>query len=436
MLDWNAVQDDAERLLGDLVRFETINPPGSEAIAARYVADELRTVGLEPQVIESAPGRGNVVARIPGGSQPPLLLFGHLDVVPVESEHWTHPPFDADIVDGYMWGRGTLDMKYIVASQLALVRAFARNGIAFERDIIYAATADEEAGGLLGLSWLLQHHPDLVNAGVALTEFGGFSQTIAGKRFYLCQTAEKGIAWMKMTAMGNPGHASMPRPDSAIQRIAAAAAKLGETKLPMHLTDTAVAMIEGLATALPPLRGLLDPATVDETLALLPRSQALLLDAMLRNTCAVTGLDAGYKHNVIPSRAEATLDCRLVPGQTPEDAIREIHDVVGRDVAIEVVLASAAPESPLDTPLYAAISTQVEAFDPEATVLPLLMPGATDGRFLRARDVDVYGFGPLRLDPGFDFISLIHAHDERIPLAAFRDGVKVLGETVLAFAAV
>jgi acetylornithine deacetylase/succinyl-diaminopimelate desuccinylase-like protein len=431
-LDWEAIQDDAERLLRDLVRFRTVNPPGNETPAAEFVAVELRAAGFDPVVLESAPGRGNVIARLPGGDAPPLLLFGHLDVVPVEAEHWTRDPFGAEIADGFIWGRGTLDMKYIVATQLALFRALGQAGITPDRDIIFAATADEEAGGLMGVPWLIEHHPDLLDAGIALTEFGGFSQTVGGQRFYLCQTAEKGIAWLRMTASGAPGHGSMPHRDSAVLRIAEAASRLGQTPLPMHLTTTAQTMIEGLASAMPPIAGLLDPATVDATLDLLPPGQAHLFGAMLRNTVAVSGLQAGYKHNVIPSTAEATLDCRLIPGQTVEDAIREIHEVVGDEVELEVVLASSAPESPMDTPLFGAMVERLRAYDPEATVLPLLMPGATDGRFLRQRGVTVYGFSPLRLDPEFDFISLVHAHDERIPIEPFRAGVRVFGETVLA----
>ncbi len=437
-LNWSAIQDEAERLLRALIRFESVNPPGNETPAAEFVADELRAVGYQPTLLESAPGRGNVIARLPGdGSAPPLLLFGHLDVVPVEPEHWTHPPFEAVMADGFIWGRGALDMKNIVATQLAFMLALKRADVRLKRDLVYAATADEEAGGLMGMAWLADNYPDLLDAEYALSEFGGFSLNMGGQRFYMCQTGEKGVAWLKMHTVGQPGHGSMPHTNSAILRLSEAVARLGRTPLPMHISSTARAMVEGLANAQPALRGLLDPQVNPQILAQLRPEQARMFNALVRNTAAVTGLNAGIKHNVIPSRAEANLDCRMIPGQTVEDVMREIQEAVGDDIAIELETLRSSPaiESRFDTPLFEAIVRNLKRYDPQAEVVPLLLSGATDGRYVGWRGTIYYGYSPLRLPDDFNFLETVHGHDERIPVDAFREGVQVFGETVLDFCA-
>lgn len=437
-LNWSAIQDEAERLLRALIRFESVNPPGNETPAAEFVADELRAVGYQPTLLESAPGRGNVIARLPGdGSAPPLLLFGHLDVVPVEPEHWTHPPFEAVMADGFIWGRGALDMKNIVATQLAFMLALKRADVRLKRDLVYAATADEEAGGLMGMAWLADNYPDLLDAEYALSEFGGFSLNMGGQRFYMCQTGEKGVAWLKMHTAGQPGHGSMPHTNSAILRLSEAVARLGRTPLPMHISSTARAMVEGLASAQPALRGLLDPQVNPQILAQLRPEQARMFNALVRNTAAVTGLNAGIKHNVIPSRAEANLDCRMIPGQTVEDVMREIQEAVGDDIAIELETLRSSPaiESRFDTPLFEAIVRNLKRYDPQAEVVPLLLSGATDGRYVGWRGTIYYGYSPLRLPDDFNFLETVHGHDERIPVDAFREGVQVFGETVLDFCA-
>lgn len=435
-LDWPAIQDQAVNLLQKLIRFDTSNPPGNELSAAEFIADELRAVGYEPRVFVPAPERGNVIARLEGdGSERPLFLFGHLDVVPAEPDQWTYPPFEGVIADGFVWGRGALDMKYIVAAQLATVLALKEAGARLKRDVIYAATADEEIGGKWGMEWLLENHPDLLDAEYALTELGGFSMDVDGHRFYTCQTGEKGVARFQMRTTGRPGHGSMPHSDSAIVYLSEAIAKLGRTPTPLHISPTAQTMIEEMARVQPMLKGLLSPETCPGVLAQLPREQALLFNAIVRNTISITIVNAGYKRNVIPGSAEATLDCRLIPGQTADDVIREIHDIVGPEAGIEleVTMHMAATESRFDTSLFETIVRNVKRYDPEATVVPMLSTVGTDGRFLGARGVNYYGFGPLRIPQGFGFTELLHSHDERIPIDAFREGVQVLGETVLDF---
>lgn len=435
-LDWPAIQDEAQRLLVDLIRMDTSNPPGNELVAATRLASILESAGLEPRVLESAPGRGNVIARLRGdGTGRPLLLLGHLDVVPTEPDQWTHPPFEGLEADGFIWGRGALDMKYIVATQAATLLALKRSGASLKRDVIFAGVADEEAGGHHGIQWLLANHPELVDAEYALGEFGGFSMDVAGKRFYLCQTGEKGIAWLRMRTRGRPGHGSMPPPDSAIRRLGEAIWRIGRSHTRLHISDTTRTMVEGLARAVPGLAGLLSESTCQDVLGTLPPDQALMFNAIVRNTITVTGLEAGYKHNVIPGVAQANLDCRLVPGQTHEDVEREIRSIVKADVELELIeeMYTLPVESRFDTPLFEAMTNHLEAYDPGARVLPLLLVGGTDGRFLAERGTLYYGFSPIKLPSDLRFLELIHSHDERIPVDAFREGVRVFIETVLDF---
>jgi acetylornithine deacetylase/succinyl-diaminopimelate desuccinylase-like protein len=431
-LDWTAIQDEAVRLLQALIRFDTTNPPGNETPAAQFIAAELRAAGYEPTVLESAPGRGNVIARLKGSGHP-LLLLGHLDVVPAEPKYWTHLPFEGLVADGFIWGRGALDMKNIVATQLATMLALKRADVHLKRDIIYAATADEEAGGKWGVEWLLDNHADVLDAEYALTEFGGFSMQVGDQRFYMCQTGEKGGVRIKMRAKGRPGHGSMPHTDSAILRLSEAVVKLGRTPTPLHVSPTARAMIEGMARFQPAVMGLLSPETNQQVLAQLAPDQALMFNAMLRNTVAATRLSAGYKDNVIPGSAEATLDCRLVPGQTAEDMMHEIQKIVGPEIELEATILSSGAESHIDTPLFEAMVRNLKRVDPEATVVPMLMVGGTDGRFLGARGINYYGYSPIRMPADLKFMELIHSHNERIPVDAFREGVRVFAETVLDF---
>lgn len=436
MIDHHRLQEDAERLIRALVCFDTTNPPGNETRAARFVEAELADVGLEPVFLESAPGRGNVVARVPGdGSDRPLLLFGHLDVVPSEPEHWTYDPFAGTVHDGMLYGRGALDMKHVVASQIATVRELVRSGVTLTRDVILAATADEEAGGTMGMVWLRDNHPDLVDAEYGITEFGGFSLQVGPQRFYMCQTAEKGFLWLKMRCEGRPGHGSMPHDESAILALGEALARLSRHRPPLRICETTRAMVQGMSVVNPALMGLLDEETCDAVLAKLPAELSMMFSAILRNTVAVTGLDAGYKHNVIPGHAEAWLDCRMIPGQTEDDMLDQIRQVVGEGFEFEVVGHSPPTESPLDTALYESMVEHLSGYDPEAVVVPMLLVGGTDGRHLAPRGLKYYGYSPIRLPAELKFMQLVHGHDERIPLAEYREGVSVFARTILDFCA-
>ncbi len=439
-VDWTQLTEETVRHLQALIRLETVNPPGNEILAAEYLADVLRGEGYDPVVLESAPTRGNVIARFRGtGELPPLLLLGHTDVVPAEPEHWTHPPFSGAIVDGCVWGRGALDMKGAVAMELMVMVALARSGARLRRDVIFAATADEEAGGRYGVGWLIDHHPELIRAEYALTEFGGFSFEWHGRRVYPCQTAEKGTCWLRLRARGRPGHGSVPHSENAVVRLADAIRRLESGRLRMHVTPTARAFVESLAEVLGGTRGfLLRQALrlnlVHALIAVLPdRNLANLIGAMFYNTVTPTALSAGRAVNVIPAEAEAMVDGRLLPGQTRASFVAELRRVLGPEIEIEVLGEALAVEMPRDTPLWETICRVVREHDAQGTVIPLMLTGGSDAKHLARAGITTYGFMPLRLPAGLDFIGLAHAHDERVPINALAWGLPVLWDVVHRF---
>ncbi len=438
MLDEAALADDAVRLCQALLRIDTTNPPGAEKAAADLLAGELAAAGLEPRVLESAPGRGNVVARLRGnGERPPLLLSAHLDVVEADATTWSHPPFAGTLADGYLWGRGAVDMKNMAAMSTALLCHLARAGVRPKRDVIFAGVADEEAGSDAGAAWLVANHPDLVRAEYGLGEVGGFSMYLGKATLYPVQVAEKGYAWLRARVRGTPGHGSMPREDSAVIRLAQAIARLGETPLPAHRTEVVAAFVEA-ATAraryLRPLLGrLLSPRLAPALLRLLPdRALARALGAMLANTAAPTVLRAGRKTNVIPGLAECEIDGRVLPGQTTQDLLRELGAVLGPDVELEV-MREAPPlvTEPARSPLFDVISEVVAVRDPGAIVVPYLTPGFTDGKCFARLGVRWYGFAPVKLPRGLRFADLYHGTDERIPVDGLRWGAAALADVVM-----
>jgi acetylornithine deacetylase/succinyl-diaminopimelate desuccinylase-like protein len=432
MLDEAELGDDSVRLCQALIRLDTTNPPGRERAAADLCAAELAGAGLEPRVLESAPGRGNVVARVPGtGAKPPLLLSAHLDVVEADAAAWTRPPFAGEIVDGYLWGRGAVDMKHMAAMAVALLKRLPRGTLA--RDVIFAGVADEEAGSDLGAAWLVANHPDLVRAEYGLGEVGGFTMYLGRATLYPVQVAEKGVAWLRARVRGTPGHGSMPRPDSAVVRLAAAVARLGQTPLPAHPTRALEAFVAGAGgRAGPLLRRLLSPRLAPLVLRLLPDpSIARALGAMLANTAAPTVLRAGAKTNVIPGVAECEIDGRTLPGQTTADLVRELGAVLGPDVELEL-MREAPPlvTEPMRSPLFDTIAQVVAARDPGATCVPYLTPGFTDGKCFARLGTKWLGFAPVRLPRGLRFADLYHGNDERIPVEGLRWGAAALAEVV------
>jgi acetylornithine deacetylase/succinyl-diaminopimelate desuccinylase-like protein len=418
-------QDEVVDLLGDLIRINTANPTHPERPAAEWVAARLDEVGIASQIIEAAPGRASTIARIEGAdpSRAPLLIHGHLDVVPAEASEWSVDPFAGEIRDGYLWGRGAVDMKDMDAMTLALVRDWARTGRKPARDIVLAFVSDEEAGGRQGAHYLVDNHAELfADCTEAISEVGGFSVSLdEGTRLYLIQTAEKGINWLRLRAAGRPGHGSLVHDDNAVTRLAAAVSRIGAHEFPVVLTDTVRALVESVAK----VTGLdLDPDRPEDWLPRLG-SIARMIGATVRNTANPTMLEAGYKANVIPSRAEATIDARFLPGQ--EDALlHAIDELLGDGVEREFVVQDIAVETSFDGALVDAMSAALRAEDPDGYPVPYLMSGGTDAKSFSTLGMRCFGFSPLLLPADLDFTALFHGIDERVPIDGLKFGVRVL----------
>lgn len=413
-----------------LIRIDTSNTGDPDTTrperpAAEWVAERLAEVGIEPQLRESAPGRTSVVARIEGTDpgRGALLVHGHLDVVPADPDEWSVPPFAAELRDGYLWGRGAVDMKDFDAMVLAVVRGWARTGYRPPRDIVLAFTADEEAGSTFGARFLVERHPELL-AGCteAIGEVGGYSVTVSEDlRLYPLQIAEKGIDWIRLHATGTPGHGSMLHEDNAVTAIAEAVARLGRHRFPVEVTPAVQAFLEQVSEVL----GVpLDPDDPEAVIAKLgPVSR--IVGATLRNTANPTRLSAGYKENVIPGRASAAVDCRSLPGRT-EDLLAEVREIVGPEIEIEYVQRQPAVETTFDGPLVEAMAAALRAADPGARAVPYMLSGGTDAKAFSTLGIRCFGFSPLRLPADLNFAALFHGVDERVPVAGLQFGVRVL----------
>jgi acetylornithine deacetylase/succinyl-diaminopimelate desuccinylase-like protein len=423
-------QEEVAGLLSDLIRINTSNPTHPERPAAEWIAERLGEVGIDATVYESEPGRASTVARIAGRdpSRAPLLIHGHLDVVPAEKREWSIDPFAGEVKDGYVWGRGSVDMKDMDAMTLAVVRDWARRGVQPDRDIVLAFVADEEAGGRKGAHWLVDNHADLfADCTEAISEVGGFSVTVRGDlRLYLIQTAEKGLGWLKIRAEARPGHGSMVHPDNAVSALARAVSRIADHEFPVHLTDTVRRFIEEITelTGLP--IDLDDPAPSFAALG----GMARMIGASVRNTANPTMLDAGYKANVIPSAAEAVIDTRFLPGYEQElyDTIDEIigQEQPGVRLSRETITGDIAVETEFNGPVVDAMAAALRAEDDRAVPIPYLMSGGTDAKSFSLLGIRNFGFSPLLLPADLDFTSLFHGIDERVPVDALTFGVRVL----------
>lgn len=437
------LEDEAVALLVDLVRLDTSNPPGRERPAAERCAEALRRDGLDPLLLEGAPGRTNLLCRWAGtGARAPLMITAHLDVVP-PGPGWLHPPFAGEVHEGFLWGRGTVDMKHHAAAGVTVLRSLARANRRLARDVLLVLVADEEAGCTWGSEWLVANHPDLVRAEYALGEIGGFNLPMGSTRFYPIQVAQKSAVWIRARTRGESGHGSMPRESSAVGHLAAALARLTAGHLPFHAPRAtrefleAVARHQGGARALA-MRGLLSPALAPRILARLPdRALARTLHAVLANTATPTILRAGERLNVIPTVAEADLDARALPGDDGAELLQELRSVLGSEVELEVIRSLPALEARSDTPLFAALAGAIRRADPEGVPVPYMIPGYTDGFAFAKNGTVWYGFAPVRLpdDPPVKFAELYHNANERIPVEGFRWGVRVLHDAVVTFAA-
>lgn len=421
----------------DLIRFDTQNfgpdpRTRGEAEAAAYVRELVESWGYETEVYESEPGRVSVLVRVAGENPelPALIVHGHTDVVPAQAEDWSVDPFGGIIKDGYLWGRGAVDMKNMVAMMLVCLKDMAERVWRPRRNMIFAFFADEEAGGLKGAKWMVAEHPDaFAGASHAISEVGGYSVEVAGKRVYLIQTGEKGLRWLTLSAKGTAGHGSVVNDDNAITRIASAISRIGTHQWPLHLTDTVRALLRQVAelTGRPYAE---DPETVADLVSRLGVAEAFVA-ATLTTRANPTQLTGGYKVNVIPGDATAGVDLRPVPGEE-ESALATIAELAGEGIELSTLHSDPGYESPFDAPIVEEMSGALLAEDPEAIIAPYLLSAGTDNKALAPLGITGYGFVPLALPADFDFPAMFHGVDERIPIESLHFGTRVLARFLAA----
>jgi acetylornithine deacetylase/succinyl-diaminopimelate desuccinylase-like protein len=414
----------------ELIRIDSSNPTSNERKVAEWVAATLTDAGLTPEIYESEPGRASVVARWAGtdSSRDALLIHGHLDVVPANADDWQVDPFSAEVRDGCIWGRGAVDMKDMDAMVLAVLHDWVREGKKPPRDVVFAFVADEEAGGVYGAHHLVDNHAELFEGCTeAVSEVGGFSMTIGGQRMYAIQTAEKGIAWLRLVASGRAGHGSMLNDDNAVTTLAEAVARVGRHSFPIQLSETVETFLRELCVALD------IPFSTDDVEGVLAKvgTLAKMLGATVRHTANPTMLDAGYKQNVIPGVAHAYIDGRFLPGGE-DQFMAELAKLVGPDVAIEVVQRQIAYETTYDGALVDAMTAAILAEDPEGRCVPYCMSGGTDAKSFSELGMRCFGFSPLLLPDDLDFLGLFHGIDERVPIAGLEFGVRALSRFLAA----
>ena len=426
---WDAARAEALDHVRKLVQFDTSNPPGNELDAANYIRDVLGAEGIDAEVLESAPGRANVLARMPGeGSKQPLLLLAHLDVVPADPNNWSVEPFSAEIKDGYIWGRGTLDTKGLVAMEMMAMILAKRQRLPLKRDIKFAALADEECGGQFGAEWVTENHYDKVSAEFALNE-GGMALRSERGRIYMVATAEKGVCWSVLTARGRAGHASMPHSDNAGVKMANAVDRLSRHSSKVRISKTVSRFIAAASAYDPRISLLKFAATPVVGTFLIERIRDRFITAMLSNTFAPTVIHGGRKVNIIPDTCTLEVDSRIIPGVSKEDWTREITRILDMS-SVEIRLGEfhEATESDVDTEFYRVVEQAIKESDPKAIIAPFMVPGATDSRFLRRKGITCYGLMPLAIPQ--EEIDTVHGVDERISLEAFETGLKITCEIV------
>ncbi len=462
---WDDAHDALIESLRDLIRIPSVNPPDpatpdGELRVARYLADRLTSIGLRPEIVEPVPGRGSVHVRLRGDGTggDPFLLLSHLDVVPAPGDRWTHDPFAADIADGYLYGRGAVDMKGMVALELAVIeRLVAETRAAgldpatdpvpgLRRDVLFTCAADEEAGGRAGARWLIEHRAGWFDAAGAVNECGGVSVTVAGRRLYPIQVAEKGFAPYRIHVRGTWGHGSVPRTDNAAVLAAEIVRRLAEPG-PIRITPVMRRFLEAAAAELPAAVGAvlqriaageLDTAAADRALdTACDPVYARFLRALVRDTLSPDVLAAGVKYNVIPGDAMIEVDCRVLPGTTEPMIRAEVERRIGPELlahcTIELIVWGEPVETPAEGPLWDILVSTLRDHDPDAVPLPVMMPFGTDAKSTSLLGVPTFGFSPLRLDPDERFAERFHGVDERVSLEALRFGLPVLYDVVRRF---
>jgi acetylornithine deacetylase/succinyl-diaminopimelate desuccinylase-like protein len=426
----SALQDRPAELLAQLLRFDTTNPPGGERECIEWIRGLLEGLGCEVRIVSNQPERPNLITRIEGdGKAAPLLLQGHVDVVAARGE-WKHPPFGGEVHDGFIWGRGALDMKGGVAMMLAAFMRLKASGRRPPGDVILCLMSDEEAGSAEGAEFLVREHPELF-AGVrySIGEFGAFTMEIAGRRFYPIMVAEKQVCWTRATLRGPAGHGSMPIRGGAMGRLGRLLAALDKRRLPVHVTPVVRSMVEAIATELPrplatPLRGLLRPQLTDRLLDVLGQ-RGRTFDPLLHNTASATLVSGGEKINVIPDEISLEIDCRLLPGFSPQDVFAELRALAGVEIDFETIRHDPVQGEP-DMAMFELLSGTLRELDVTAKPVPLLLPGVTDGRFFSRLGIQTYGFLPMQLPEDLRFMELIHAANERLPVAAVEFGTSAI----------
>jgi acetylornithine deacetylase/succinyl-diaminopimelate desuccinylase-like protein len=428
----------APERLADYLRIDTTNPPGNESDGVAYLAAILEAAGIPYRTAESAPGRGNLWARLEGGGEPALVLLHHIDVVSADPRYWQVPPFSGEIRDGYVWGRGALDMKGIGIAHLQAFLALHASGKPLRRDVLFVATADEEAGGAYGAGWLIEHHPDIfAGVGYLLNE-GGSGTRFGDDVVFSVEVTQKVPLWLRLTARGQPGHGSTPRAATAVTRLLRAGDRIAETRFPARVIDPVRALFEGLAPYQPDERLRSRYASIDAAVADDDFLRYLQLvdpgsHALLRNTCSITRLAASDKINVVPTEAVMEIDCRLLPDQDPDAFIAGLATVVNDpSIEIETLMVFTPAVSRSDTALYRLIEDAAARRYPGARVMPGVLTGFTDSHFFRDLGITSYGFGPFVVPPGDR--AGVHGNDERLGIDAMIDGTRLMIEVVEAFA--
>ncbi len=428
---WDDVHDEALTYLAEYLRIDTTNPPGNEAAAAEFLKDILEREGIEVRVFPTADGRANVLARLRGtGKKRPILLLGHSDVVPVERDQWDQAPFGGEVIDGNLWGRGALDMKGMGVMELLTLLTFKRHRVELDRDVLYLQVADEEVGGTYGMDWMAEHHPEVLDVEYVLNE-GAFGMSdVLGQpaKVFTCAPSEKGPVWVRLRARGRPGHGSVPHGDNAMDHLVEALAKVKAWDRDVQVLPEMEEFFKRLHHAgyLPEIT---DPDMYRNLAAASPA-----LRAMMSNTISLTNYHGGSATNVIPSACHAELDCRLLPGQRPDDFVRHLEDVIADPtIEIEIIQQRPGSQSDVENAIVQVMEDVINDQHEDAIVLPLVCPGFTDSRVFRAHGVQAFGFIPILLSN--EELATVHGHNERISLENLRMGTETVFEVTRRMAA-
>jgi len=425
-------------ILQNLIRFDTTNPPGKEAECIDYINRLIQSAGIDTKILYQDPTRPNLICRIKGnGNAPPLLLYGHVDVVSTAGQVWRYPPFEGKIVNGFLWGRGALDMKGAVAMMLCAFLRAKHENIHLAGDVVLCIMSDEEAGGNLGTGFLVKRHADYFKGiRYAISEFGGFSFYLKGIKFFPIEVIQKQVCSIKATIRGRSGHGAFVMKDGAMAKLARMLNQLDKKYLPVHITPVVRTLVEQMASAIPfpgrmVMRQLVNPLFTDRVLKLLGEKGRNFIP-MLRNTVNATIVRGGDTVNVLPSEIEVMLDGRLLPGFGPEDIIEEIKEVIHDDIELEVIRYDPGPFEP-DMGLFDTLATVLRTLDPDGIPVPYLLSASSDARFFSKIGIQTYGFIPMQLPEGLDFARLIHAANERIPVEALTFGSEAIYQLLRCF---